>query len=414
MGCIILTFRCFLLHVLWIASWRYAITKGHMSLQHISQLHTPIGLIDFGIGQPGFDLLPVNEIRQAANIALSNENRASLNYGFEQGDENLRVHLASFLSQQYGFPVHSRELFITNGVSLALDILCTLYTKPGDTIFVEEPTYYLALKIFSDHRLNIINVAVDENGLVVPDLDEKLSNHQPVFLYTVPVFQNPTGTTLSRERRKLMVDLAQQHGFIIIADEVYQLLAHANEPPPSLAVYLDSDHVIALGSFSKILAPGLRLGWMHVPQRVMDRLTSCGLLESGGGLNPFTSCIVNVFIDRGWLEENIVRLRKEFMHRKIRLVDELSKQLGNSIRFTIPDGGYFLWLAFAESIDMNKLLQDAHAYNVSWLPGRVCAISDHYLNYGRFCYAHYSSESLAQGVRKLAALVYDGANALHN
>lgn len=401
------------MYILWIASWIYEISEGHMSLQHISQLHTPAGVIDFGIGQPGFDLLPVKEIHHAANIALSSGNSASLNYGFEQGDENLRIHLASFLSQQYGFQVIPRELFITNGVSMALDLLCTLYTKPGDAIFVEEPTYYLALKIFSDHRLNIISVPVDENGLVAPDLDEKLAKNKPVFLYTVPVFQNPTGTTLSSERRKFMVDLARQHGFMIIADEVYQLLTHADEPPPSLASYLDSDHVIALGSFSKILAPGLRLGWMHVPQRVLDRLTSCGLLESGGGLNPFTSCIVDVFTERGWLEENIVRLRKEYLHRKIRLVDELSKQLGNSVRFTIPDGGYFLWLAFAESIDMSKLYQESHTYDVSWLPGRVCAISDRYLNYGRFCYAHYCSESLAQGVGNLAALVHDGAHAIY-
>jgi DNA-binding transcriptional MocR family regulator len=378
-----------------------------MSQPQVSQLHTPPELIDFGIGQPGFDMLPLEEIRQAADRSLSHGNAASLNYGFEQGDENLRTCLAFFLSQQYQIPVDLQELFITNGVSIALDILCTLYTKPGDTIFVEEPTYYLALKIFSDHQLNIVSVATDEYGLVDADLREKLTYHQPVFLYTVPVFQNPTGNTLSSSRREIIVRMAQRHGFLIIADEVYQLLAYTTDPPLPFASFLDSGKVIALGSFSKILAPGLRLGWLHAPPPVMDRLTSCGLLESGGGLNPFTSSIVSGFIESGWLSKNIIRLREEFQHRKNSLVNELSEQLGSAVSFTEPDGGYFLWLAFAESIDMNELRNQAENYNISWLPGRVFAPSDRYINYGRFCFAHYGSETLVEGVSRLAALVHD-------
>ena len=383
-----------------------------MSLPQVSQLRTVADLIDFGIGQPGFDLLPIKEIRQAADRALSDGNAASLNYGCEQGDENLRACLASFLSNQYKMLVLLDELFITNGVSIALDILCTLYTKPGDTIFVEEPTYYLALRIFSDHQLNIISVATDENGLVDSDLREKLTLHQPVFLYTVPVFQNPTGTTLSSSRREIIVSLAQRYGFYIIADEVYQLLGYTSEPPLPLASFLDSGRVIALGSFSKILAPGLRLGWLHAPPPVMDRLTSCGLLESGGGLNPFTSSIVSGFIESGWLIENIIRLREEFQHRKNSLVSELSKQLGGAVSFTEPDGGYFLWLAFAETIDMNELRSQAENYNISWLAGHVFAPSDSYMNYGRFCFAHYGSETLVEGVRRLAALVHDYNNSV--
>ena len=383
-----------------------------MSLPQVSQLHTPPGMIDFGIGQPGFELLPLEEIRQAADRALSHGNAACLNYGFEQGDENLRAYLASFLSNQYKMPVDLDELFITNGVSIALDLLCTLYTKPGDTIFVEEPTYYLALRIFSNHQLNIVSVATDEHGLVDADLREKLTLHQPVFLYTVPVFQNPTGTTLSSSRREIIVSLAQRYGFYIIADEVYQLLGYTGEPPLPLASFLDTGWVIALGSFSKILAPGLRLGWLHAPPPVMDRLTSCGLLESGGGLNPFTSSIVSGFIESGWLLENIIRLREEFQHRKNSLVNELSKQLGGAVSFMEPDGGYFLWLAFAETIDMNNLHRQATRNNISWLPGGVCVPSGRCMNYGRFCFAHYGSETLVEGVSRLAALVHDYNNSV--
>ena len=177
--------------------------------------------------------------------------------------------LADFLSQGYDDQVQPQQLITTAGASQALDLICTFFTRPGDTVFVEEPSYFLALRILQeDHRLHAVPIATDEDGLVPAAVEEALTRHRPVFLYTIPTYQNPTGRTLSRGRRQELLALAEAHDFLIVADEVYHLLHFGTPPPPPFAAQVDSGRVLSIGSFSKILAPGLRLGWMQTtPER---------------------------------------------------------------------------------------------------------------------------------------------------
>ena len=266
----------------------------------IVQTQIPPDVIDLGLGDPPLSLLPLDLIRDAAQAQLSQNDRSFLQYGTEQGDGYFRIALAEFLGKGYGFAVKPESLFVTNGVSQALDLICTLFTKAGDTIFVEEPSYFLALKIFADHHLNVISIDTDEDGLMIEALAEKLAASQPKFLYLIPAYQNPTGHTLSQPRREQLVHLAREHDFIIVADEVYQLLSYASsarKPPDSFATYIAVENVISLGSFSKILAPGLRLGWMQAHPETLKRFVTSGLLDSGGGLNPFTSALVRPAIE---------------------------------------------------------------------------------------------------------------------
>ncbi len=194
------------------------------------------------------------------------------------------------------------RLFVTNGISGGLDLLCTLFTRSGDTIFVEEPSYFLALRIFADHGLRIIPIDTDENGLVIELLEEKLREHKPKFLYIIPTHQNPSGHTLTEERRERLMELSRENDFLILADEVYHLLSYDQQPPKAFAAWTEDPHVLSLGSFSKILAPGLRLGWIQAGTEKFQTLAGCGLLDSGGGLNPFTSAIVREVIDVGRAE----------------------------------------------------------------------------------------------------------------
>ncbi|MEJ2750795.1 MAG: PLP-dependent aminotransferase family protein, partial [Anaerolineae bacterium] len=189
-----------------------------------AQVNVPPDLIHFGVGQPGFDLLPLDLMQRAAAHRLGQGEPALLNYGLESGSDYFRQALAEFLSRGYNTAVSPDHLFTTNGISQALDLLCTLLTQPGDTIFVEEPTYFLALDIFRDHHLRIVSLPTDDDGLIIEALAEKLQMEKPVFLYTIPTFQNPSGVTLSWERRQRLIKLSQAHGFYILADEVYQLL----------------------------------------------------------------------------------------------------------------------------------------------------------------------------------------------
>ena len=157
---------------------------------------------------------------------------------------------------------------------MGLDLICTLFSKPGDTIFVEEPSYFLALRIFADHGLNVVSLPMDKQGLVIEAIEEYLDREKPVFLYTIPTFHNPSSVTLAADRRARLNQLSREHNFLIVADEVYQLLNYEGAPPSPLAAYIDGNSVISLGSFSKIMAPGLRLGWIQAGGEILARLDS--------------------------------------------------------------------------------------------------------------------------------------------
>ena len=162
----------------------------------------------------------------------------------------------------------SGNLFLTAGASQALGLICHLFTQPGDTLLVEDRTYFLAMGIFAGYGLKLVSVPTDEDGLIMEAVAEKVAQCNPVGVYTIPTFQNPTGVTLSHPRRERLVELSREHDFIIIADEVYHLLNYTTTPPPTLASFAESETVLSVGSFSKILGPGLRLGWIQTHRRL--------------------------------------------------------------------------------------------------------------------------------------------------
>ena len=372
-----------------------------------AQLNLPPGVIDFGAGQPGPSLLPLELLREAAANRLGSDDTSYLAYGAEQGDGLFRQVLASFLSDQIQMPVEFKNLFITGGASQGLDLICTLFSRPGDTIFVEEPSYFLALRIFADHGLNIVSLPMDDQGLIIEALEQKLSLHSPAFLYIIPTFHNPSSVTLTADRRERLVQLSQQHDLVIVADEVYHLLTYAAAPPPPLASYIESSPVISLGSFSKIMAPGLRIGWIHAGEKLMNRLCGCGLVDSGGGLNPFTSGVLRSAIELGLLEKQLTNLKSVYRKRKIALSNALGELLPDSVHFVEPDGGFFIWLEFEDSIDTVKMLAAARQHNVGYLPGIKFSSQNGLKNYARLSFAYYNVPELEEGARRFAMAIQE-------
>ncbi len=366
----------------------------------VTQTRIPEGVIDLGVGHPSLELLPLEELRQAAQHRLSQGDPSILQYGAELGDARFRADLARFLGQHYGFAVKPETLLVTAGVSQALDLVCTTFTQPGQVVFVEEPTYFLSLGIFRDHHLQVVPIPTDEQGLDVEALEAALRQHRAALLYTIPTFQNPTGTTLSQKRRERLVELSQQHGFLIVADEVYQLLGYQAAPPPSLARYLDTGLVLSLGSFSKILAPGLRLGWIQAAPRLLQKLTQNGMVVSGGGLNPFTSSIVRSALELGWQERYLQKLRHTYRGRLEVLLEALS-QNGLRPRYR-PEGGYFVWLELDPAINSQALLERALQTGVRFQPGHRFSSQGRLAHALRLCFAYYEPPELVEGVHRLA------------
>lgn len=378
-----------------------------MSEFRVIQANVPPDFVDLGIGQPGFDLLPLELLHRAANERLAEPDPAFLNYGYELGDGRFRHALADFLTPHYGTAVDPETMMVTTGASQALDLICTLFTQAGDTVFVEEPSYFLALRIFADHGLNVVGIPIDAGGLRIDALQAALRRHQPAFLYTIPVFQNPTGTTLQPERRQALLALAEAHDFFVVADEVYQLLHYTESPPPPLATQIDSERVLSVSSFSKILAPGLRLGWVQAAPSLLARLTGAGMLDSGGGLNPFTSNVVRVALERGWQADHLAALRRAYARRIALMADALREHVPDAVHFTPPPGGFFFWLTLPPGVETAVLQQSAQHYRVGFQPGHKFSGNGGQLNRLRLSFAFYDEAELVQGVQRLGAAVRD-------
>jgi DNA-binding transcriptional MocR family regulator len=365
-----------------------------------SQVNIPPGVIDLGAGNPPFSLLPLDLLRTAAESCFARGDPAFLQYGAEQGDGYFRLALADILTAGYGFPVDAGHLFVTNGISNALDLLCTLFTRPGDTIFVEEPSYFLALRVFADHGLRVVSIDTDEDGLVVELLEEKFRKGKPKFLYVIPTHQNPSGHTLTEERRARLVKLAQENNFLILADEVYHFLSYDSQPPKAFAAWTSDPHILSLGSFSKILAPGLRLGWIQAHHEKIQTLAGCGLLDSGGGLNPFTSAVVREVIESGGLTQNISQLKDIYSHRRMVMDSALRRQLPE-LTWKVPQGGYFFWVRLPRGLDAAELQQQALDKKVIFRPGVRFSSRNGLRDYIRLSFVFYEPEEIEEGILRL-------------
>jgi DNA-binding transcriptional MocR family regulator len=366
----------------------------------ITQINLPPGFIDLGIGNPDFDLLPMELLHQSTEAYFASGDPRSLQYGLEQGDGYFRRALANFLTVAYGTRVDPNLLFVTTGASSALDLLCTLYTKPGEVIFVEEPSYFLALRIFEDHGLRVIPIPMDDDGLRLDALDEKLAEFSPKFIYTIPTFQNPSGWTLSQARREKLVERAQQYNFLVLADEVYHFLPYNQTPPQPFAAFAEEvEQVISVNSFSKIMAPGLRLGWIQAHGAVIKRLAGSGMLDSGGGMNPFTSALVRELIESGGLQKNITSLRKEYTLR-LNAMDAALRQHLPAAEYSLPQGGFFFWVRLP-GVDAVELRQKAQEFEVGLRQGELFSSRMGMQDYIRLSFCFYRPEAIEEGIKRL-------------
>jgi DNA-binding transcriptional MocR family regulator len=360
-------------------------------------------MIDLGIGQPSPALLPVDALAEAADHCTRSPGRVLLSYGAEQGDPGFREALAVFLAGIYGGAVDPARLLVTNGASQAIDLVCTLFSRPGDSILVEEPTYFLARKIFADHALNPVALPMDDHGLVIEAVQEALDHVRPAFLYTIPTYHNPTSRCLSAARRDALARLSRDRGLTVIADEVYHPLAYTETPPPPLAAAIDSaPDIVSIGSFSKILAPGLRLGWLQAAPAVIERIVRCGLLDSGGGLNPFTSGVVRSALEIGGVERTLGRLRQTYAARLKAMGAALRAHLPAGVRFVQPAGGFFIWLTLPEGTDTTAMRASAQGRNVDFMPGPRFSSADGLKNCLRLSFAYYDAPDLVRGVERLS------------
>ena len=369
-------------------------------------------MVNFGVGQPSNSLLPLDKIKKGMVSLLSEDNPALLQYGDIPGYYDFRECFSKFLSKKYEEKVDPNSLFVTNGITGGLTLLCSIFAGKYKNIvvFVEEPTYFLAINIFKDFGMKIYPIEIEKDGINTVALENQIhkikaeSQEEVKFLlYTIPAFHNPTGYTMSHRKREQIGDLSEDYDMIVLADEVYQLLYFNQQDKPPLPLYYYGDNIISLGSFSKILAPSLRLGWIQTSSEYINMLINSGQLNSSGGINPVISAIVHNIIKTGELEKNINEVRGQLKKRCEVLCDVLAKN-GENFDFERPSGGYFLWLKLP-NINTVSLLPYAENNRVKYHSGNKFSANDMLKDYLRLSFSYYSDEDMKIGASRLVATI---------
>ena len=360
------------------------------------------GTINFSVGQPSADLLPLKLLAGGNERFFADAAPFDLNYGQRQGDARFRAALAGFLGAAGGTPVDPDSLMLTGGISQALDFACGRLARPGDVAYVEEPSYPYSFQIFRDHGLEVVGIPMDGAGMDLAAFERELAQRRPKLVYTIPSFHNPTGQVMDRAKRERLVALSREHGFVIVADEVYQQLYHGDPPPPSFGTRAAAGNVLSLGTFSKILAPGLRLGWIQASPGLLETLLASGALVSGGNFNHFTSHVVRKLMESGELAAFVARLRESYAERAQAMDAALRRHLSGVARWQKPGGGYFFWLELPEGANIPALEARARSAGTGFLPGSFCSTGGGLGHCMRLSFAHYTVPDIHEGIARLA------------
>ena len=375
-----------------------------------TQLQLRPGIIELNWGQPDPELLPKEAVSSAAAAVLARVGGDALSYGAAAGAGPLLAWLRAHIAQTEPQAVAADEIAITAGNSDAIDQVCTLFTQAGDVVLVESPSYHLALRIMRDHPLRLVPVATDEHGLQVELLAQTVHDLQRAgsnvrMLYTVPTFHNPTGVSLSAERRVALVQLAQQAGFFIVEDDVYRELHYDAPAPPALWTLAPRGTVLRLGSFAKSLAPGLRLGWINGSAQQVRRLVDGGLRDSGGGVNHLTAMVAGELCTTGGFELYVQRFRNAYRERRNALLAALSEQMPAGCSWQVPAGGFFVWVTLPAGLDANALLPHAEAAGMAFIPGANFHLDGRGSNTLRLAFSLYPPQELVHAAQRLGKAV---------
>ena len=365
------------------------------------------GIVELAFGEPDPMLLPAALIQSAAATVLREYGAGALAYGKRPGPLGLRKAIAERMAEGESLEISEDEVFVTGGNSQALDLILTVFARSGDVVLVESPTYNLALGTMRDHHVEIVGVPIDRGGLDVGALEGELVRLESIgkrarLLYSIPTFHNPAGVCLEADRRAGLLALAAAHDLLIVEDDVYRELSYEGKAPAALQATDPEAPVIRLGSLSKSLAPGLRVGWATARPDLLARIDAAGVLDSGGGSSHFAACVAALALTGGEYSPHVETLRAVYARRRDALGAALREHLPIPCRFDMPTGGFFIWVTLPPAVKSTELLPLAVAHGVSFAPGsRFSTDGDD--SHVRLSFTLYDEQSLAEGARRLGA-----------
>ncbi|MDM0112522.1 PLP-dependent aminotransferase family protein [Variovorax sp. J22R133] len=371
-------------------------------------LGTP-GIISFAGGFPDSAMFDVEGLKEASSRALNEEAGGALQYGATEGYEPLRTQLSAFMKTK-GVTVDPSGLIVTTGSQQALDLLGKTLISPGDKVIVEGPTFLATIQCFRLYGAQLISAPIDANGVKTDELEKLIAEHKPKFVYLIPTFGNPSGAMLSLERRKKVLEMAVKYQTLVVEDDPYGDLYFGEAPPPSIMALTSEvagsrDLVAHCGSLSKVLSPGLRIGWMIAPAALLAKATMCKQF-SDAHTSTFAQATAAQYLKSGRMPATLAHVREVYGQRAKAMGAALTRELGDAIEFSQPGGGLFFWArltgANGKCADANVLAKRAIEKLVAFVPGAPFFAEKPDVATLRLSFATANVEKIEEGIARLA------------
>jgi DNA-binding transcriptional MocR family regulator len=369
------------------------------------------GIISFAGGFPDSAMFDVAGLKESADKALAEEPGGALQYGATEGYEPLRTQLAHFMQTKGVKEIEPQGLIVTTGSQQALDLLGKTMISPGDKVIVEAPTFLATIQCFRLYGADLVTAPIDAHGVQTDKLEQLIAQHKPKFVYLIPTFGNPSGATLSRERRIKVLELAKKYKTLIVEDDPYGDLYFGEAPPPSILALSPEvpgsrEWIAHCGSMSKVLSPGLRVGWMIAPPELLAKATMCKQF-SDAHTSTFAQATAAQYLKSGRMPDTLARVRKVYAERAQAMGDALARELGDAIEFTRPNGGLFFWAkltgAGGKVKDAGELAKRAIEKGVAFVPGAPFYANSPDVSTLRLSFATVGVPGIVEGLQRLGS-----------
>ncbi len=372
------------------------------------------GIISFAGGFPDSAMFDVEGIKEAVNAALAEAPGEALQYGATEGYEPLRTQLAAFMRAKGVSVIEPQQLVVTTGSQQALDLLGKTMIGPGDKVIVEGPTFLATIQCFRLYGAELVSAPVDAHGVDTEKLEQLVAEHKPKLVYLVPSFGNPSGALLTRERRMKVLEIAAKYKTLVVEDDPYGELYFGAEPPPPSILALSKDvpgsrdWLAYCGSLSKVLSPGLRVGWMIAPPELLAKAVMCKQF-SDAHTSTFAQATAAQYLKSGRMPARLQVVRKAYAERALAMGKALKRELGDAIEFTQPQGGMFFWTrltgAGGKVKDAGEFAKRAIEQGVAFVPGAPFFAADPDLSTLRLSFATADVGKIEEGMGRLGRAI---------
>ncbi|MDE7040927.1 MAG: PLP-dependent aminotransferase family protein [Limosilactobacillus sp.] len=367
-------------------------------------------IISFAGGLPAPELFPVKEMKAAVDKVFEEHGQEAMQYGAAKGVTVLREVIQQHVTEKENVDSELNNVLVTTGSEQALDLVGKAFVDPGDTVLVEQPTYLCALDVFRSYGANFASVEMDEDGMKMDALEKALkANPNTKLIYTVPNFQNPTGRTMTEERRKQLAELAEKYDVYVLEDNPYGEIRFAGEHVPAVKSFDKAGHVLYMSTFSKTLAPGFRLGWLVADEEVVNKLT---VLKQSADLhtdNLAQFAVAQFFADND-VDAHVKEISDLYGKRKDLMLEGIKKYFPEGVKYTDPEGGMFLWVEVPGIDDTVELFKECLEHDVAFVPGDPFFASEPQPGTFRLNYSNMREDQIEVGLKRLGAALTAAVN----